>query len=175
MCKGSCRDITERKKAEDAVRKIKEEYSSLFSNMIDGFAYCKMIFDEKGKPVDFVYLQINDAFERITGLKRDVVVGKKVTEAIPGIKGANSELFEIYGRVALTGQDEKFEVFFKPLSLWLSISVYCPRKGYFAAIFEDITQRKKTEESLKESEEKNIGTLRRKPATWRKNHLILSS
>ena len=142
------RDITERKKAEDALRKSEEEYSSLFANMIDGFAYCKMIFDETGKPVDFVYLQINDAFERITGLKRDLVVGKKVTEAIPGIIEANPELFEIYGRVAITCQKEKFEIFFKPLSMWLSVSVYCPQKGYFAAIFEDITERKKAEEAI---------------------------
>ena len=87
--------------AEEALRKSEQEYSSLFANMIDGFAYCKMIFDEKDKPVDFVYLQINDAFERITGLKKENVIGKKVTEAIPGIKKANPELFEIYGRVAL--------------------------------------------------------------------------
>ena len=141
-------DITERKKTDEALRKSEEEYSSLFTNMIDGFAYCQMIFDEKSKPVDFVYLQINSAFERITGLKRDLVVGKKVTLAIPGIKAANPELFEIYGRVALTGQKEKFEVFFKPLSMWLSISVYCPTKGYFAAVFEDITQRKLQEREI---------------------------
>ncbi len=147
-------DIDELKKAEETLRRSEEEHNSLFANMIDGLAYCQMIFDETEKPVDFVYLKINDAFERITGLKRDLVLGKRVTQAIPDIKEANPELFEIYGRVALTGKKERFEVFFKPLSLWLSVSVYCPRKGYFAAVFEDITQRKKIEDSLKESEEK---------------------
>ena len=90
--------------AEEKLRASEERYHSLFSNMMDGFAFCKMIFDEENKPIDFVYLEVNDAFERITGLKRDLVVGKKVTEAIPGIKNANPELFEIYGRVALSMQ-----------------------------------------------------------------------
>ena len=146
------RDITERKNIEEALRKSKEEYTALFANMIDGFAYCQMLFDENGKPADFVYLQINDAFERITGLKRELVVGKNVTEAIPGVIEANPELFEIYGRVALTGKKEKFEVFFKPLSLWLNVSVYSPAKGYFAAVFVDITERKKAEEELKKNQ-----------------------
>ena len=95
------KDINELKKAEEALRKSEEEYSSLFGNMINGFAYCQMIFNKSGIPVDFVYLQINDAFEKITGLKRDVVVGKNVTEAISGIKEYNPQLFEIYGKVAL--------------------------------------------------------------------------
>ena len=141
-------DVTERRKVEKALRKSEEQYSSLFVNMLDGFAFCQMIFDDEGKPVDFVYLQINDAFERITGLRRELVVGKRVTQAIPGIKDANPELFEIYGRVTLTGQKEKFEVFFKPLSMWLSISVYSPLKGHFAAVFEDITERKKMAQEL---------------------------
>ena len=148
------KDMSKQKKAEEALMKSQEEYSSLFANMMDGFAYCQMLFDESGKPVDFIYLQINDAFQKITGLKRETIVGKKVTQAIPGIKEANPELFEIYGRVAFTGQTERFEVFFKPLNIWLHISVYCPRKSYFAAMFENITDRKTAEDKLKESEEK---------------------
>jgi PAS domain S-box-containing protein len=141
-------DITEHKRAEEALIKSEKEYRSLFENMIDGFAYCQMIFDKNGKPIDLTYLEINDAFERITGLSRQQVIGRKITEAIPGTEKANPELFEIYGRVALTCQKEKFEIFFKPLKLWLSISAYCPRIGYFAAIFEDVTERKKSEQEL---------------------------
>lgn len=142
-------NIDKRKKVEEALRRSEEEHSSFFANMIDGFAFCQMIFDASGKPDDFVYLQINEAFERITGLEKDKVIGKKVTLAIPGIKEATPELFEIYGRVAVTGQKEKFEIFFKPLNIWLNVSVYSPRQGYFAAVFEDISERKKAEESVR--------------------------
>ena len=138
--------IYQQRQAEYTIRESEKKYRSLFENMLDGFAFCKMVFDEQNKPTDFVYLEINDAFERITGLKRETVVGKRVTKAIPEIKKANPELFEIYGRVALTCKEERFEIFFKPLTLWLYVSVFCPQKGYFAAVFEDITERKKSEE-----------------------------
>jgi PAS domain S-box-containing protein len=141
--------IYQKRQSENALRESEKKYRSLFENMLDGFAYCRMIFDEKDNPVDFEYLEINEAFERLTGLKREAVIGKKVTEAIPGTEKANPELFEIYGRVAVTCKEEKFEIYFKPLSRWFSISVYCPMKGYFAAVFEDITQSKQAGEALR--------------------------
>ena len=141
-------NIDEKKKAEEALKESEEKYRSLFENMINGYAYCQMIFNEKDEPTDFVYLEINKAFERITGLKREVVVGKKVSETIPGTREANPEIFEKYGKAALTGETESFEVFFKPLTIWLNISVYGPKKGYFVAIFENITRRKELEQEL---------------------------
>ena len=141
--------IYKQRLAEYALYESEKMYHSLFENMQDGFAYCRMIFDDKERPIDFEYIEINDAFERITGLKRADVVGKRATIAIPGIEKANPELFEIYGRVALSCQAEKFEIFFKPLKRIFSISVYCPMKGYFAAVFEDITLNKQAEESLR--------------------------
>jgi PAS domain S-box-containing protein len=141
-------NVDEKKKAEEALKESEEKYRSLFENLINGFAYCKMIFDEKDEPVDFIYLEINDAFEKLTGLKRENVVGRKVSEAIPGTKEANPEIFEIYGRVARTGKPELFELLFKPLSIWLNISVYGPKKEFFVAIFENITKRKELEQEL---------------------------
>jgi PAS domain-containing protein len=100
--------IIKQKRSEEEVLESKENYRSLFENMLDGFAYCKMIFNDESAPIDFVYLEVNSAFEKLTGLKRENVIGKKVTIAIPGIKEANPELFDIYGRVASTGKKEKF-------------------------------------------------------------------
>jgi PAS domain S-box-containing protein len=141
-------NVDEKKKAEEDLRESEAKYRSLFENMINGYAYCKMIFNEKDRPEDFMYLEINDAFEKLTGLEREVVVGRRVSEAIPGTKEANPEIFEIYGRVARTGKPESFEVFFKPLNSWFNISVYGPKKDYFVAIFENITKRKELEQEL---------------------------
>ena len=73
--------------------------------------------DEQNKPVKWPYLEINDPFEGITGLKREAAAGKKVTEVTPRIKLANPEFFEIFGRVEPTRKQEKFEMFFKPSNL----------------------------------------------------------
>ena len=143
---GTAQDITQSKRAEEALHESEERYRSLFENMLDGFAYCRMLFEDN-RPQDFIYLAVNSAFEKLTGLKN--VVGRKVTEAIPGIRKSHPELFETYGRVALGGPPERFELYFEPLAAWLSISVYSTEKGCFAAVFENITERKRAEEKLK--------------------------
>ena len=135
-------DVTERRLAAEVLRKSDKRYRSLFENMLNGFAYCKMLYED-GRPQDFIYLDVNKAFEKLTGLKN--VVGKKVTEVIPGIRESYPVLFETYGRVALTGRPESFEIYLEPLAAWLFVSVYSTDKGYFAAVFENITERKRAE------------------------------
>jgi PAS domain S-box-containing protein len=139
-------DITEQRKAVKELRESENRYHTLFATMFEGFAFCKMIYDNNNQPIDWIYIDVNRAFERLTGLKN--IKGKKVTEAIPGIKESNPDLFRIYNQVVLTGKPTIFEIDFKPLNIWLNISVYSPQNKHFVAIFEDITERKNFELDL---------------------------
>ncbi len=145
---GAFWDITERKRAEREICNSEARYRGLFEHMLEGFAYCKMEY-ENNLPVDFTYLVVNQKFEELTGLKN--VAGKKVSEVIPGVQASNPELFEIYGRVALTGSPERFETYIPSIGIWFSISVYSNEKGYFIAVFDNITGRKQTEEALQKA------------------------
>ena len=124
-------------------QRSEQKYRSLFCHMKNGFTYCKMLYDEQNRPVDFITLEVNEAFERLTGL-RDVL-GRPVSEIIPGVRESAPQLFEVQGRVAWTGVAESFELEFKAIGKWLSVSVYSPEREYFVAIFEDITERKRDE------------------------------
>lgn len=141
------RSMAEQEQLLNSLRESEARYRSLFDNMLDGFAYCKMLFED-GKPQDFVYIDVNEAHERLTGLKN--VIGKKVTDVVPGIRESNPEMFEIAGRVASKGVPAKFETFVQPLGIWLSSSVYSTERGHFVAVFDNITDRKRAEESLRQ-------------------------
>jgi PAS domain S-box-containing protein len=113
--------------------------------MLEGFAYCRMIF-ENGIPTDFIYLDVNGSFERLTGLSD--VIGRKVTEIIPGIRETSPELFKSYGRIALGGPPEKFEYYVQRLGIWFSLSVYNAGEHCFVAVFDNITERKLAVDAL---------------------------
>jgi two-component sensor histidine kinase/PAS domain-containing protein len=129
-----------------------ESYRTLFRNMLDGYAYCEAVFEASGRMADWRYLEVNEAFHKLTGLSP--APGALVSEVIPNIRATDPGLFEIYGRVAGGGPSERFEMEVAALGQWFSVSVYCPEKGRFVAVFEVITERKRAEAALRESEAK---------------------
>ena len=130
----------------------RKQFNMFIEKMMDGFAYHKIVVDKAGKPIDYVFLEVNHAFEKMTDLKRESIIGKKVTEVLIGIEKDPADWIGIYGKVALTGEPVQFENHAEPLGKWYNVSAYCPEKGYFVALFEDISERKKAEETLKETE-----------------------
>jgi PAS domain S-box-containing protein/putative nucleotidyltransferase with HDIG domain len=138
-------DVTERKAAERELAESEQMHRSLFDHMLNGLAHCRIVI-ESGRPVDFIYLNVNDNFERLTGLKD--VVGRRVSEVIPGIREDDPELIEIYGRVAMGAEPERFETYVKALDMWFSVSVYSPKPEHFVVVFDVITERKKAEIAL---------------------------
>ncbi|MFI5312060.1 MAG: ATP-binding protein [Gemmatimonadales bacterium] len=141
-----------RQRGEDALLESEARYRSLFENMLNGLAHCRMVWDDEGKPVDFVYLDVNESFGRLTGL-RDVV-GKPVTQLIPDIRLRSPDVFDRYGRVASTGVPDAFEVEFRSREQWFDVSVYSPKQGEFVEIFDDITVRKRAEAELREAKDR---------------------
>ena len=143
------RDLTERHELATALRESSERHRRLFETMREGYAYCRMLFDAEGRPRDWVYLAVNPAFERLTGLSD--VVGKRMMEVLPRRRVEYPELFEIYGRVVGSGRSEEFETDFKPLGIRLRISAFRPEPGHFVSVFEDVTERRQTEAALAET------------------------
>jgi diguanylate cyclase (GGDEF)-like protein/PAS domain S-box-containing protein len=141
-------DITSRRKAE-------QEYQTLFREMLDGFALHEIICDESGKPVDYRFLDINPAFERMTGLKAQDVVGKTVLEVIPEIERS---WIDTYGKVALTGEPIVFEDFSKGLDKFFEVTAFRPAPKQFSCIFSDITERKRAQERLEYQHEHDFLT-----------------
>lgn len=138
-------ETTLREPYEFLFRELKEsekKYRTLFSNMLNGFAYHKVVVDENNHPVDHVFLEVNAAFEKMIGLSRKEIIGKRATEVFQGIRDTNFDFIGEFGKVALTGETFQTDQYFPLVRRWYSFSVFCPEKGYFALVFEDITDRK---------------------------------
>lgn len=160
-------DFTELKNTEVKKTESELQYRLLASQMQLGLAVHDVILDDKGNVVDYRFIDLNKAFEDLTQLKRELIIGKTVLEVLP-----ETEYFwiEKYGRVAIAGEPIYFESYSKELDKYFQISAYSPKPKQFATIFSDITNLKKAEVKLNENmtdllESQRIAHI----GTWRLN------
>ena len=151
---GVIQDITIIKLTNENLRKSEEKYRLLFENIMNGFALHQIVLNDLGEPVDFIFIEVNSAFEQLTDLKEKDIIGKKVTEILPGIDKDPADWIDKYGKVVLTGKEIRFENYCEPLEKWFSVLAFSTQKGQFATIFEDITERKETEAAFRVGEKK---------------------
>jgi PAS domain S-box-containing protein len=150
----SCRDVTEKINMEKSLIESEAKFKDLFNNMLMAHAYYQIITDENGKPIDYTIIEVNPAYETINGLKRNEIIGKNATELFPGIQNSSVDWFGIFGEVALTGKTISKEIYSDLDDMWFNVLYYCPKPGYVASIFSDITERKNHEKELGKTKER---------------------
>jgi PAS domain S-box-containing protein len=136
-----------------AFRSNPHQVSALFYNLTSILIYGRIVNDSAGKPVDAFLLDVNRAFEKEVGARKEDVLGRRITEVIPDLKN-DSDWIDPYVRAAIGRESFTFEKFFPTSKKWYEITIYSPQKSYFVSISRDITPRMRAEEALKESEAK---------------------
>ncbi|MBC8059474.1 MAG: diguanylate cyclase [Clostridiaceae bacterium] len=115
-------------------------YKRVMEESSTGYAYHKIICDEEGIPCDYKFIEVNAAFEKLTGLKSSNVIGKKISSILSNITQDESHLIHVYGDIAINGGKKEFEQFSESSKRWYKITVYSPEKYYFVTNFIDITK-----------------------------------
>jgi PAS domain S-box-containing protein len=141
------RETTKQKQAEEALRESEARYRTLFTNMNEGFALGSVIYGEDGLPLDFCFLEVNDAFRQQTGLTRQIL-GRPMTEALPNLE---RYWIDTYSDVALTGKPVRFSNYNKDTNRHYDVFCYSPARGRFAILFRDVTKEKQAEDALKKA------------------------
>jgi len=114
-------------------------HKCLVENAPFGYAFHKIILDKNDKPIGYEFIEVNRAFEELTGLKASKILNRNVTEVIPDIKSDDFDWIAFYGEIALNGGEKEFEQFSETLNRWYKVQVYSTEKFYFSTVFVDVT------------------------------------
>jgi len=153
-------DVTSRDVALTALVQSEERYRALFEHMQTGFALHEVITDDYEKPVDYVFLACNAAYTAMTGLQPAQIVGKRVTQVLPGTESDPADWIGVFGRVALTGQSIHLENYSEAIGRWYDVVAYRPAPRMFAVLIHDVTERRKIVAELAAQHEQLSVTLR---------------
>jgi len=173
-------DITENKQVIKALAKTENRYQKLFENMTSAFALHEIIPDENGLPIDYRFLEVNQAFERLTGLKKEDIINKTVLEVMP-LK--ESFWLKAYGNSTYQSEAIHFEHFSKETGKYYEVSTYSPEPNLFATLFFEITERKIIEQTLSFTSKRSVienpeaffdETVRFLSETLRMDHVYIS-
>lgn len=148
------KEINRRIKAEQALRESEAKFKALFNNMDFASSYYQIITDESGKAIDCIFNDINHAYEKIIGVNRNEIIGKKATEVFPGLKESCVDWIGLFGEVALTGKSVSMEIYSDIMGRWYSANYYCPKPGYIASAFSDVTERISNEKEIRKNKER---------------------
>jgi PAS domain S-box-containing protein len=146
------RDVTDRKRAEEALVESELKYRMLFKSMGQGFYLAQILYDEEGIPCDYMYIDVNSAFEHIMGLQQAHLIGKTYNELVP--PDPESGWPDCFKRVAMTGIPENYTFPSKIYNSYFEVYAFKPEEGKFSALVKDITESKQVEEALRKSEER---------------------
>jgi PAS domain S-box-containing protein len=140
------RDVTGRRRTDDALKEAEWKFQALFERGPIGVAYHEMVYDASGQPVDYRFLDANERYRELTGVDPR---GLNVTQAFPGIEHDPFDWIRTYGHVARSGEQVHFEQYLQANDRWYDIVAYQYKPDHFVTAFLDITERKRTEQSLR--------------------------
>src|SRR5665648_685204 len=128
-------------------------YKQIMEDSTIGYAYHRIINADEGTPCEYEFIEGNVAFEKITGLNRSDLLGKRVPRILPGIKEPENNCMYTYKDKAINTYEKEFELFSKPLNKWYKVIAYSAEQNYFITHFIDISKEKGQSDDLKNLEE----------------------